>query len=49
MTRFKLPRMAILQKMNLALSGGAITGGMVGSDVGRGMRDRFVNALVTVR
>ena len=38
MTRFKLPRIAILQQLNRA-----ITGGMVGSDVGRGMRDRFVN------
>ena len=37
-----------LSKMNPALSGGAITGGMVGSGMGRGMRDRLIGVLVTV-
>jgi transcription elongation factor SPT5 len=34
--------------MNPALSGGAITGGMVGSGMGRGLRDRLVGVLVSV-
>ncbi|KAH9993332.1 early transcription elongation factor of RNA pol II, NGN section-domain-containing protein [Russula compacta] len=37
-----------LSKMNPALSGGAITGGMVGSGMGRGLRDRLIGVLVTV-
>ncbi|KAI0292869.1 hypothetical protein BC826DRAFT_1017266 [Russula brevipes] len=37
-----------LSKMNPALSGGAVTGGMVGSGMGRGMRDRLIGVLVTV-
>ncbi|KAI0305112.1 hypothetical protein B0F90DRAFT_1156675 [Multifurca ochricompacta] len=37
-----------LSKMNPALSGGAVTGGMVGSGMGRGPRDRLIGVLVTV-
>ena len=38
-----------LSKMNPALSGGgAITGGMVGSGMGHGMRDRLIGVTVTV-
>ncbi|KAN0111674.1 hypothetical protein V8E52_008235 [Russula decolorans] len=37
-----------LSKMNPALSGGATTGGMVGSGMGRGMRDRLIGVTVTV-
>jgi transcription elongation factor SPT5 len=36
-----------LSKMNPALSGGA-TGGMVGSGMGRGIRDRLIGVTVTV-
>ena len=34
--------------MNPALSGGAVTGGMVGSGMGHGMRDRLIGVIVTV-
>ena len=34
--------------MNPALSGGAVTGGMVGSGMNRGLRDRLIGVLVTV-
>jgi len=34
--------------MNPALSGGAATGGMVGSGMNRGLRDRLIGVLVTV-
>lgn len=37
-----------LSKMNPALSGGAVTGGMVGSGMNRGLRDRLIGVLVTV-
>ena len=37
-----------LSKMSPALSGGAVTGGMVGSGIGRGLRDRLIGVLVTV-
>ena len=37
-----------LFKMNPALSGGAVTGGLAGSGMGHGMRDRLVVVVVAV-